>query len=238
MLRYLFENKKNKGAKKQNRNFWVFGLGEFVLIFLGILIALQVDNWNQNRQERKLETVLLNEMLDNLQDDLKTIVTDFNLHKTSLSSHQIVLAFLEGEEPWHDSLAAHFGYLNEGTIFNENMSAYESLKSIGIDLISNDSIRQHLTHLYSVRYDYILTMEQLLQKQTMEIMNPAISEHLYTIDFHEKAVPLDVAKIKASNGFRHAVKLDIKLSEYLLDSYVEAKQQIIKLVEEIEEELN
>ncbi|MEA3460898.1 MAG: hypothetical protein U9R49_03390, partial [Bacteroidota bacterium] len=74
MLRSLFENNPGKGVKKRKRNFWLYSVGEFVLIFLGILIALQVDNWNQVRQERKLERVLLSEMRSNLkatQEDIE-----------------------------------------------------------------------------------------------------------------------------------------------------------------------
>ena len=72
MLRFLFKSKRDDVSPE--RRFWIYASGEFLLIFLGILIALQVDNWNQNRQERKLERILLSEMLDNLQQDLNDIV--------------------------------------------------------------------------------------------------------------------------------------------------------------------
>ena len=238
MLRSLFENNPGKGAKKRKKNFWLYSVGEFVLIFLGILIALQVDNWNQDRQERKLEKVLLKEMLINLQSDLGDVEFNLNWHSQFLNSNEIVLEYLEGSDPWHDSLEIHFGHLTGGTVFNENISAYESLKSIGIDLISNDTLRQMITNLYSVRYDYILSVQQIAHKHTTESLNPSISEHVYTIDFLDRAYPLDATGIKQSNSFRHTLKMNILLLEYQLQSYNSAKTQIVNLIEEIEKELS
>lgn len=59
MLQILRKIKPGKPAGENSRSFWTFAIGEFVLVFLGILIALQVDNWNQERKDRKLEHVLL-----------------------------------------------------------------------------------------------------------------------------------------------------------------------------------
>ena len=40
----------------------LLAIGEIVLVMLGILLAIQVDNWNQSRQDRKTEKVLLKEI--------------------------------------------------------------------------------------------------------------------------------------------------------------------------------
>ena len=237
MLRSLFENNPGMGAKKRKKNFWLYSVGEFVLIFLGILIALQVDNWNQDRQERKLEKVLLKEMLTNLQGDLDDVEININYHSRFLNSSEIVLEYLEGSDPYHDSLETHFGHLNGGTIFMENISTYESLKSIGIDLISNDTLRQMITNLYSVWYDYILHTEQIAMKHTTEFLDPSLSEHIYTIDFFDRAYPLDAAGIKQSNSFRHNIKVNIRFIEIQLRSYNNTRTQIENLIEEIEKEL-
>ena len=54
MFRFMHKFRK-KTDEKEGGSFWSFALGEFVLVFLGILIALQVDNWNQERKDRRLE---------------------------------------------------------------------------------------------------------------------------------------------------------------------------------------
>lgn len=99
MFRLLFNSKKNAAGKGPSQTFRVYA-GEFILVFLGILVALQVENWNQDWQEKKMEWILL--------------------------TNQIVINFLDGVFPYNDSLESHLGKLNSGTIFNENLSAFET----------------------------------------------------------------------------------------------------------------
>jgi len=172
MLRFVFKNKEEEGEGKEARTFWIYAFGEFVLVFLGILIALQVDNWNQDRRVRRLETVMLGELFVNLKNDLADLDTNINIQTSATASIKIALAFIDGDETWHDSLATHFGELTSGTIFFENISSYESLKSLGIDLISTDSLRQQITH-------------------TFETMSASIAKQLYMVDLKESYVPLD-----------------------------------------------
>ena len=145
MLRSLFENNPGKGGKKRKRNFWLYSVGEFVLIFLGILIALQVDNWNEVQQDRKLEKTLLSEMRTNLKATQADIEYNNRLQELFLNSTRVALDFLQRDSPWHDSLGWHFSRIMAGTVFDNNNSAYESLKSIGIDLVRNDSLRQQIS---------------------------------------------------------------------------------------------
>ena len=237
MLRFVFKSKEVKGKNKETRTFWIYAFGEFVLVFLGILIALQVDNWNQDRRVRKLESEMLRELLANLRSDQIDVETNIRMHETATSSTRMILDFIDENKPWHDSLASHLGNLNIGSIFWENISSYESLKSLGIDLISNDSIRQQITHLYSVSYDYIATLEEISLTHTFEILNASVAKLLYMTYPEWSYVPLDVSALKADNEFRHNLTLYLNFHDYQLVAYREVKDELQKLIEDIEIEL-
>jgi len=237
MLRFVFNNKE-EGAVKQVRTFWIYALGEFALVFLGILIALQVDNWNQDRRVRKLETVMLGELLVNLKSDLDDVNSNIDIQTSSLASAQITLDFIDGDGPWHDSLSTHFGNLSDATIFYENISSYESLKSLGIDLISNDSIRQQITHLYAVSYELMATLEERALTHTYETMNASIAQHLYMVDILSSYIPLDVSRLRESNEFRHNQLIFLAFSALQLGTYNNIKDELLNLIELIEKELS
>ena len=64
--RLLSENKFSK--------YLIYAIGEIILVVIGILIALQVNNWNQNRIDSKIEKQLLTELLENLEvNELNTL---------------------------------------------------------------------------------------------------------------------------------------------------------------------
>ena len=57
----LTENKFNK--------YLIYAIGEIILVVIGILIALQINNSNENRKERILENNLINKISINIEDD-------------------------------------------------------------------------------------------------------------------------------------------------------------------------
>jgi hypothetical protein len=55
---------KNKTAK-----YLKYAIGEIILVVIGILIALQINNWNENRKVQKAQKGLLINLFDNLGAD-------------------------------------------------------------------------------------------------------------------------------------------------------------------------
>ena len=55
----------------------LYALGEFLLLIFGILIALQVDNWNEDRKERKEEIHILEQLVE-----------DFNTNKLIINNSE------------------------------------------------------------------------------------------------------------------------------------------------------
>jgi hypothetical protein len=223
--------------KKQSGSFWIYA-GEFILVFLGILIALQVENWNQNRQDRKLERVLLHEMLTNLEADLADIDYNSRMQQRFLNSNELVLEFLQSDLPWHDSLGRHFAELMAGTVFDSNNSAYESLKSIGIDLVRNDSLRQHITLVYTARYMKVKTTQDMLFTYIFDHLYPAMRVNLRTVIPREHTVPVNLEKLRNNTGFIEDLNMTIFIYRIFISTSREAREGVIKLIEEIEKELS
>ena len=57
----------------------IYAIGEIVLVVLGILIALQVNNLNEQRKANEFEVKILNEIRSNLQMDLIEIREDLEV---------------------------------------------------------------------------------------------------------------------------------------------------------------
>lgn len=59
----LFKNLRPNGLNKAKTvSYFKYALGEIILVVLGILIALQINNWNQNRLESREEISILESM--------------------------------------------------------------------------------------------------------------------------------------------------------------------------------
>ena len=58
---FLTENKFSK--------YLLYAIGEVILVVIGILIALQINNWNERKKERAQEQKYLTEIRKNLEAD-------------------------------------------------------------------------------------------------------------------------------------------------------------------------
>ena len=73
MLRVFRAARRGLVREGSARRYLRYAIGEIVLVVIGILIALQINNWNEDRLDRRKERELLESMLTDLREDLRTI---------------------------------------------------------------------------------------------------------------------------------------------------------------------
>ena len=76
----------------RNTNYFKYALGEIVLVVIGILIALQVNNWNETRKNRREEKVIIN----NLKEELLDINKDLQSKTEEISGSKKAVKELMG----------------------------------------------------------------------------------------------------------------------------------------------
>ncbi|WP_243472116.1 DUF6090 family protein [Winogradskyella sp. MH6] len=130
----------------------LYAVGEIVLVVIGILIALQINNKNQERINRDYELTMLREIKDALEKDISNMEGGLKTIE-DLKQSVIKLTTVRNEPTYpYDSLVYHFTKVRRGGIaLVINYSPYESIKSTGLDKISNSQLRNSITNLYEVK---------------------------------------------------------------------------------------
>ncbi len=160
MIQFFRKIRFNLMEKNKTGKYLKYAIGEIVLVVIGILIALQINNWNELNKERTSEKIILNEIRDNLEFDLKDFESNIaNLQNKAISSKSI-LKILESNSDYNDSIGYFFFYLKTYPHFSNKSNGYNLLQSKGLDIIQNDSIRKSITDLYEDRYQYLKTYEK------------------------------------------------------------------------------
>jgi len=95
----------------------LYTIGEIVLVVIGILIALSINNWNNDQNLRRTEVVLLKEMKKNLEADLVETQWNINLNKEKLNANEVVLENLKSPESHNDTLNFYYANLMGGLTF-------------------------------------------------------------------------------------------------------------------------
>ncbi len=238
MSRFFRNTRWNLLATQRLPRYLLYALGEIVLVVIGILIALQLNNWNTEHKAGILETGLLKEMHQNLERDLSdcryNIKTNEQLHHGSVA----VLRHLEERIPFHDSLRLHYGRLWGGTVQNMNTSAFDNLKSIGFDLIQNDSLRRSITVLYSERFAYVRRLETGFDNQIqLNEMLPQVNAKIVIVDMWKSGYPIDVGTLMDDDAFKGLLRTNVFVRAFMTNQYRLLEQQILSLIAQIDAEL-
>ena len=148
MIKFFRHIRKDLMEKNKTGKYFKYAIGEIVLVVIGILIALQINNWNETKKIKEKEHQVLTEIISDLefslQDIDRVLNTRTNNLKRTMNSINTIIDVLETGKPYHDSLAYHFRAINAYDIINYKTSGYQSLVSIGTDLIENPKLRSEI----------------------------------------------------------------------------------------------
>ena len=142
----LIENKMGRYLK--------YAIGEIILVMIGILLALQVNTWNSNRELKKEEQKILKSLLGEFKENLDKFDNAYNFHlKRKKVIHYSVLGDLETLSA--DSLNSILRTVNGNYTFDPFQGIYNSVINSGkIELISKDTLKSKIARLQDLIRDY------------------------------------------------------------------------------------
>ena len=160
MIHFFRTIRKKLASENKAMAYSRYAIGEIVLVVIGILIALQINNWNEEKKTSKLETKIIIELLSNLKLDLKEIQDDIHYMNEINLACATMQAYLKTYDTPPDTLCKIASILRVTPHFDPNTSGYGLLQSKGVEIISNDSLRNAISLLYERSYPYYKRYEE------------------------------------------------------------------------------
>jgi hypothetical protein len=235
------DKKTEKPASRTGR-YLKYAVGEILLVMVGILLALQVNNWNEQRISNQYEAKLLTELRN-------TIVADYNLLEMAVDGNnrisrscEIILTHFDQNLPYHDTLALHFENANLWWTMVIRKNAFETAKAYGLDFIQNDSTRILLSGLYEQVQSFGQTMDERQSLYHYNTVTPVLIELFESIDktwyLPERGnVPNDYEALKNNKTYRAILKTNIGNRKYYNDWILLTLSQMKSLEKRLHVEL-
>ncbi len=154
--RLLSESKFNppEGRSRAGK-YMLYAIGEIILVVIGILIALQINNWNEERKARKLESNFIELLIQDLNSDAENLSDLVEGSDAAVESKNLILDYIDGDTANISSLSTHFlnAVFHGINTFVPNKGAIEEIKSAGgLSLIKDQKVSNQILELYNV-YD-------------------------------------------------------------------------------------
>jgi len=148
MIKFFRDTRKALVSDGNTGKYLKYAIGEILLVVVGILIALQVSNWNANVQLDKKELTFLSQ----IDTDLENIASDMHADYISLKlgerSHFRITDYINNNSSFKDSMCFDFYWLMKDEYIYPIKSTYDAIKEEGLSIIKNDSIRQGIQAAY------------------------------------------------------------------------------------------
>lgn len=217
---------------------------EFFSIFIGVFAAFALDNWNENRKDEVTEMKILTEISNGLKQDIKDLELNEKGHEMGLGAVRYFTRIINGQAANQDSVVYNYFNIFRDFISIQNISGYETLKSKGLEIVQNDSLRLEIIALYENNYNSLRKLEEDYSELQFH--------DSYFKEFNEVLAPNfiidDAGKIK---GIKQPIRISEKEKKILLvylwkmrtnrvimlGGYQEIKNKVKNLQKHIEEEL-
>ena len=177
MIKFFRKIRQKLLTEDKFSKYMLYAIGEIVLVVIGILIALQLNNWNDTVKERSVEIKILQEILSNLEHDLVEIRSDIGLMDSVNKASKDISQFMKTDSLPSETFYEDVAKLRVNPHFDPNKSGYNLLVSKGVEIILNDSLRGSLSLLYESLYTYYYRYEEERTQFKLQEINPSLLQY-------------------------------------------------------------
>lgn len=226
MLRFFRIIRQKLLQKGQFSKYLLYAMGEILLVVIGILIALGINNWNSTRLDKIKEKEILSAIekeLENNQIYFSTLVGVFE--KKLATATRLSRYFGSPPPPIEaDSFYLYSGMLENIPPFSPKNSILSSIiNSSQYELIQNDSIKYVLTDYQSMLNEFEGDIKHQLEAWN-RIMLPFISDHISIAQQlkeyvsknrpSESAFDWNISQVMSNPQFENIIMIEIDYAEF------------------------
>ena len=212
MINFFRKIRKQLADDNKPLKYFRYAIGEIVLVVIGILIALSINNWNENRKQIQIERIILTDIKKDLIQTKEDLLYNVEYHKYQIKIYEELLYNIEVIKVYNDSLASKFAELIYWASPYLTLATYENLKlDKGIDIIRNDSLKKQIVSLHVMTFKtFIGDIEREEWINTETISRPTIMKYFYFISSYN-VVPKNYDALVTDKDFLSALNFIIDL---------------------------
>jgi hypothetical protein len=172
MIKFFRKIRYDLMEKNKTGKYFKYAIGEIILVVIGILIALQINNWNEKAKSKNLEVIYLSEILENIESDeeqLRQVIYSQQIRYESSLKCLDVLSSLNAENT--KSLDSIFmSSMSNSITFFPTDGGYKSMISDGtLKIISNKGLSTRIANLYEHFYSRLEYNGEMIDKIYHEV---------------------------------------------------------------------
>jgi len=147
MLRFFRNIRQRLLTDNKFSKYLLYAVGEILLVVIGILIALQINNWNEDQKAIKAEKLILKNLAQEFRSNKRELLRQKAIILNCFESNRVLMSYFEKDKELLQQFNLDSLIYNsiEFDQYNPSENAIQDLLQSGrFDLISNDSLKNLL----------------------------------------------------------------------------------------------
>ncbi len=239
MIKFFRKIRQQRLTENKYSKYLIYAIGEIVLVVIGILIALQINNWNEQQKLAQTEIKLLKELKSDLKTSQNNLAVALNTTNDYLDNDLEIWNYVKDDLPYDSKLDENFKTLRNADAPEVLTSTYETLKSLGLKIISNDNLRRSIVNFYNTQlpntvgdYNDAENFKSLTSMELFYVEN--IQSDIYD---GSKAYPNNFESLKKNQKFLNLLSMNIRLKRAGIQFFNEINKYLNELLYLINQEL-
>jgi len=228
--------------KKWVKKNWRIFIIEFLSVFTAVIAAFGLNNWKENQRDHIAEEKILIEIRNGLKADLKDLEENKDGAKVGIKACNYFRALVYHDTIAQDSMLYNYFFLTGGSRPIVNKSGYEVLKTKGMEILQNDSLRTQIINIYEFEFDVGYSLD-IGKKESVETISEQIDQLLDNSFYYKEGYktpilnpPLTLTANEKSRFLTYLFRIET-LRYTSLRLYDTLEEKINNLITEINQEL-
>jgi len=249
MLKIFRKVRQNMLETGKTARYLKYAIGEIILVMIGILLALQVNNWNELKKAERQEVKILNQINNDLKVNLEEVGSVYDRVIRKAHMKDSILHYLTDPNRYKPELRLLLHEIQfAGGVFNKTNTTFKYIENEGINIFSNDTIRANITLMYDRYLSNIEYRQQMELDRILNHLEPLIYDS-FVPDMIDDRMPWPIRDVDVLNFPKEPstlvrnqkfINVLVKLQEIILlrkHALEVTTVQLEALIEEIENEI-
>lgn len=221
------------------RRYLLYAFGEIFLVVLGILIAFQINSWNENRKNKYFEKQYLTNIESELNSSLIKLDEAVKFNDLTLNHIENIIYHIESDLPYSVSLDTSF-YVYQYVIVPElNYTTYETIKRVGLNSINPNGLRLDISKLYEEDFNFLTyTIKGNEQQYYQNILTYFHVDHFKETSYTGTAIPNNYDTLKQSQKYNNIIYKLKGIRLYSNNSIKNVRNKTSELLDRIGNRIN
>ena len=242
-MRGFFQQIRKSMVRKSNfRKYVFYAIGEILLVVIGILIALQINNWNEKQKNKKEELITLKNLKVELSQNLEQLNFKIEGVKSVINGDSLLIQNMNTDvfEKTQDSLGQMLHWISSPITYDPSDGVINDIINSGkINLISNDELRLSITS-WDRNLNEAKEIEKFLEQLSFDQLRPylldkASNRNAYSNQIGESPFSWKPSEVMKDKVFENLLVRSTEFFTILKSRYDYLKLEILKMLSIIDE---